>query len=327
MLSVIIPVYNCEDYLFVCLRSVLKQTYTNFEVICINDGSTDSSLEILNYFEQEDDRIIVLNNTENKGLSYSRNKGLKYSKGDYVFFLDSDDWISQNAFEELYTNAKNNDSDIVFYKLTRFNDKNFILNQPAFDLSSYFDEWTDFNHFTFTYKDIKKDVINTSFAAYLKLYKKSFLNSYDDFYFPEGLVYEDVLFHVKSILRASKISFVPKFFYVYNISNSESIMHDNSKIFDIFKIIDLVEDFLLENNYFEELKLEFYFFKIHQILQYLNKTHNENFFEIAKEKFDELNKIFTEDIEIKLKNSYVLNWEDFLKVLNSKSIEEYSNGI
>ena len=212
MISVIIPVYNCEEYLPVCINSVLKQSFSDLEIICINDCSTDSSLEVLKYFAKLDSRIKILENPENKGLSYTRNKGIKYAKGDYVFFLDSDDWISPNTFKELYENAIRNDSDMVFYKLARFNEKKFILNQPAFDLSTSFNKTTNFDNFTFTYKDIKNNVMNTSFSASLKLYKKSFLDSYDDFTFPEGLVYEDVLFHVKTILRASKISFIPKFF-------------------------------------------------------------------------------------------------------------------
>ena len=322
MISIIIPVYNCEDYLYVCLKSVLKQTYSEFEVICVNDCSTDSSLEILDYFAKIDDRIKIFNNEKNRGSSYSRNIGLKHAKGDYIFFLDSDDWISFSTLKELSKNAKSNDSDLVFYKLARFNDRKFILTQPAFDLSSYFDKNIDFNNFTFTYKDIKYHVINTSFAPYLKLYKKSFLDKYDDFTFPEGLIYEDVLFHVKTILRASKISFIPKFFYVYRIDNHESVMHDDSKIFDIFKIIDLVEDFLFNNNYFDEFKLEFYSFKIIQILQYLNKTHNEKYYKLAKKKFEELNSIFTEDIRNELSN-IVFNWKDYLKVLNSSSLHEY----
>lgn len=325
MISIIIPVYNCEDYLYICLNSVLNQTYSNFEVICVDDYSSDSSLKILEYFSNKDNRIKILKNTENRGLSYSRNKGMKHAKGNYIFFLDSDDWISSNALKELYENSKANDSDMVFYKLARFNNTNFILNQPAFDLSKYFNKNTNFNEFTFTYKDIKDNVMNTSFGVYLKLYKKSFLDSYDDFTFPEGVVYEDIIFHVKTILRASRISFVPKFFYIYKIDNQNSIMHDNSKIFDIIKIIDLVENFLHENNYFEELESEFYFFKIHQILQYLNKSHDEDYFRITKEKFEELNSIFSEDFKRKLRDNYEIDWNNYLKVLNSNCMQEYMN--
>lgn len=322
MISVIIPVYNNEKYLFVCLNSILKQTYGDFEVICIDDCSTDSSVEILEYFSKNDERIFVLKNTENKGQGYSRNKGLKYAKGDYVFFLDSDDWISSNTLDELLTNAESNDSDMVFYMLSRFNNNNFIFNKPAFDLSAYFDKNADYNNFVFTYKDIKCNVLNTSFSPCLKFYKKSFLDQYDDLIFPEGWVYEDIVFHVKTILRSSKISFVPKFLYVYTIDNENSTMDDDSKIFDIFDIIDMVEDFLCINNFFKEFELEFYAFKIVQILQYLNKSRNEDYFQISKKKFEELNLICTDDIHEQLRKN-VYNWDDYLNVLNSNSIQEY----
>lgn len=321
MISVIIPVYNSEDYLFVTLNSILKQTYSDLEIICIDNCSTDSSVEILEYFSKKDERILILRNIENKGVSFSRNRGLKYAKGDYIFFLDSDDWVSPNTLEELFKNAESNDSDLVFYKLVRFNEKNFILDKPAFDFSVS-DKNIDFKNWTCTYEDIKDNVLNTSFAPYLKLYKKSFLNQCDDLVFPENLVYEDIVFHVKSILRASKISFVPEFFYVYNLGNENSIMCDDSKIFDIFKIIDMVEDFLHTENFFNKFEIEFYAFKIAQILQYLNRFHNENYFNIAKEKFEELKLIFTKNMEEQLKDS-VYNWNDYLNVLNSNSIQEY----
>ena len=84
MISVIIPVYNVEDYLHVCINSVLKQTYEDFEIICVEDASTDSSLEILEYFAQKDSRVKILKNDSNKGCGYSRNRGLEEAKGKYI---------------------------------------------------------------------------------------------------------------------------------------------------------------------------------------------------------------------------------------------------
>ena len=100
------------------------------------------------------------------------------------------------------------------------------------------------------------------------------------------------------------------------------IFESFSKIFAIFKIIDIVEDFLRTENFFNKFEIEFYAFKIAQILQYLNRFHNENYFNIAKEKFEELKIIFTKNMEEQLKDS-VYNWNDYLNVLNSNSIQEY----
>ena len=93
MISVIVPVYNVEDYLHVCINSILNQTYQDFEIICVDDASTDSSLEILEYFSLKDSRVKVLKNDSNKGPGYSRNRGLDVAKGEYVSFLDADDWL------------------------------------------------------------------------------------------------------------------------------------------------------------------------------------------------------------------------------------------
>ena len=101
MISVIIPVYNVEKYLHVCLNSLLYQTYQNFEIICIDDASSDSSLEILEYFTKKDPRIKIIKNDSNRGQGYSRNRGLEVAQGKYISFLDADDWFSPNAFEIL----------------------------------------------------------------------------------------------------------------------------------------------------------------------------------------------------------------------------------
>lgn len=105
MISVIIPVYNVEDYLHVCLNSVLKQTYQDFEIICIDDASTDSSLEILEYFAQKDSRIKIYKNNAKKGLKYCQNKGLEIAKGDKKTFLNANEWFSFNTLEILSNKA------------------------------------------------------------------------------------------------------------------------------------------------------------------------------------------------------------------------------
>lgn len=112
IVSIIIPVYNTADYLENCLNSFLAQTYNNLEIICINDGSTDNSLSLLNHYASIDDRIVIIDQ-ENKGVSVARNSGLDISKGEYIAFIDSDDWVDLNYIEILYSIAFENNSDIV----------------------------------------------------------------------------------------------------------------------------------------------------------------------------------------------------------------------
>ena len=121
-ISVIIPVYNEEEYCNECIDSVINQSYKNLEIICINDKSTDNSLKILEDYAQKDSRITIINNQENKGLGFSRNVGLEYATGDYIFFIDSDDSILENTLELLLKNAISNESDVVLYKLLSYDD-------------------------------------------------------------------------------------------------------------------------------------------------------------------------------------------------------------
>lgn len=113
LISIVIPIYNAEQYLEECLQSVLCQTYSNIEVICVNDGSTDNSLEILKKHKQEDNRIVIVDK-QNTGVSEARNTGLSYATGKYVMFVDSDDWIELNTCEEIFKNNMS-DADVLFW--------------------------------------------------------------------------------------------------------------------------------------------------------------------------------------------------------------------
>lgn len=110
--SAIVPVYNTEKFLEKCIRSIMSQTLKEIEIICINDGSTDNSLEILKKLQKEDKRIIIIDK-KNEGISIARNKGIEQAKGEYISFIDSDDWIESNCYEEIFLFSKKNRADIV----------------------------------------------------------------------------------------------------------------------------------------------------------------------------------------------------------------------
>ena len=118
-ISIIIPVYNVEDYLSQCLDSVLSQDFDDFEVICVNDGSTDNSLIILEKYAKLDSRIKIISQI-NGGLGSARNTGLKHANGEYVMFIDSDDYISEGSLKKIYYNAVSNNSDIVIFEFCQF---------------------------------------------------------------------------------------------------------------------------------------------------------------------------------------------------------------
>lgn len=137
MVSIIIPVYNVSNYLKTCLESVINQTYKELEIICINDGSTDNSLEILKEYASKDKRIIIIDK-KNAGVSAARNDGIEKSNGEYIFCMDSDDYIDNDFIEVFYNNAEKNNSDLVvlstFWNLDKRINKDYHSALPTWSM-------------------------------------------------------------------------------------------------------------------------------------------------------------------------------------------------
>ena len=315
-ISVVIPIYNAELFLHEAIESLLNQTFDDFELICVNDGSLDNSLKILENFSNNDSRFKIINQ-DNAGCGAARNRALDEAMGDYVYFFDPDDYILPNTFEKLYFNAINNDSDLVIFKIARFIDERDVdYSIPGFELEKVFKN-KDFDKFTFNYKKIKKFVLNSSFAPWTKLYKREFLEKYDDFRFDIGVAFDDTPFHVKSMLRANKISYVPDFFYYYRF-NPNSVNNTASNGTDIFQICDIIENFLKDEGYFCEFIEEFKLFKITQIFNYMLSTGTEDYFQYAKREF----------FKIPITKNHKLskyNFQRYNLVLNSNSFEEFKS--
>ena len=300
--SVIIPVYNVEEYLEKCLESIVNQSLEDMEIICIDDGSTDNSLNILNDFAMKDKRIKIISQ-DHCGVGCAKNVGLDYANGDLIFFIDSDDFIPLHSLETAYKNIILNLSDLVIFKVARFDNDKFIYSLPGFPIDELFD--VDFNDFTFDYNSVKDFVLNASFATWLKAYKKEFLDKFPDLKFPVGVAYEDVIFHVKCFVYATKMSFCPEFLYYYRLSNPNSIIHTKSNTFDIFKVCDDVESFLISSGYMEEFELEFLIFKLRQLSQYISLSDSEEYVDLVKKEFKSLNlKSFEKDIPTDLLKIY-----------------------
>ncbi|WP_410319630.1 glycosyltransferase family 2 protein [Methanobrevibacter sp.] len=241
MISVIIPVYNVEEYLYVCLNSVLKQTYQDFEIICIDDASTDSSAEILEYFTQKDSRIRILKNDSNKGPGYSRNKGLKVAQGKYISFLDADDWFSPDTFEILVEKTEQENLDVLLFK-------NIVYYEESqdFGFERYYDmEFMDkFENIVFNHWDLDKTKLFVmSNASWGKFYLKSFLDCNNIFFPNENLIHEDNPFFYKVITSADRISIIDKYLYNRRRRNGSIMTLNNERLFDnidiSYKILDV----------------------------------------------------------------------------------------
>lgn len=208
LISVIIPVYNVEKYIDQCLQSVINQTYKNLEIILIDDGSPDNCPEICDKYAQSDSRIRVIHK-ENGGLASSRNAGLDTCTGDYISFVDSDDWIDCEMYEKMFCVLQENNLDIVCCAGEYFKDDNY------FDRClHYYKEGTVLSGDEITC-EILKD--NVGSQAVKGLYKS---NCWDNVRFPLGRLFEDVPTTYKAFYNARKVGFIEDKFYKYRRNES-----------------------------------------------------------------------------------------------------------
>ena len=192
-ISVVVPVYNAEDYLDECLNSIINQSFQDLEIICINDGSSDASLEILDEFAKGDSRVKITNQ-QNQGLGAVRNKGITLAQGDYIYFADADDYLELNAFEELYEISEKHSVDFTMFKLNNFNDATKEPIDVEYNNMPYLKERVKDS--VFSYSDVEDMALRLAVNAPGCFFKRDFIK---DFRFPEGLLYEDNVFFTKAI--------------------------------------------------------------------------------------------------------------------------------
>ena len=220
--SVIVPVYNVEEYLPQCLDGLINQTLQDIEIICVNDGSTDNSLEILQSYAKRDDRILVINQ-ENKGPGIARNVALDIAHGDYIMFCDPDDWYELNACEVAWKQITNNNNDMVIFNYNRFIEKQGKLYTKMDTISPYI-QLADTPSIKFSDLDI--NFLQVA-HVWFYIYNRKFLND-NKVRFGELYFCEDVLFAIKATFYAKDISAttVP----LYNYRQRASATNQSSKI-------------------------------------------------------------------------------------------------
>lgn len=290
-ISVIVPVYNVENYLRQCLDSIINQTLEEVEIICVNDGSTDKSPQILEEYAQKDERIKIINK-ENKGLGAARNTGIDHAIGEYIGFVDSDDWIDITMYEKLYKNAKSQNSDIVMCPVHVFDESaNEIKhNYPYFTLEC-FDE--HFDNCNFNHNKTKDFLFSICVTAWNKIYKTEFLKETNS-KFPEGLIFEDNPFFFKTYLKANRVSLIRDFLYFYRINRLDSILSKfDGRFSDLIKIHKLNIDIFNETNKLNDYKIQLLNYIISNVINRYNQIN-----EIDRQKFYELIKQFFEDMDL-----------------------------
>ena len=254
--TVIMPVYNVAPYLRECLDSVVNQTLKDIEIICINDGSTDDSLQILEKYAQKDERIKIISQ-ENQGQGVARNKGVEISTGEYIQFIDPDDWIELNMLETLYNFAKEHHSQVVKFNYTDYNDYSGKYKQQEFTKQIQEKYNYDLNETPYyTWRILKQDCLSAlDLHVWTHFYQTDFIKS-NNIQFAPSKHGEDHLFADGAILLANKVDFLNKYLYFYRI-RSGSAVHIKSDInFCVFDNITLLKEFLIKHNLFSELEEE-----------------------------------------------------------------------
>jgi len=316
--SIIVPVYNIENYLRQCLDSIIHQTLKEIEIICINDGSTDNSTLILEEYALNDNRIKIINK-ENAGLGAARNTGIEHAKGEYIGFVDSDDYVDVAMFEKLYKNAKFFNSDIVMCPMLIVNEGgNELGNLSYYDLKC-FDE--GFDNCAFDYNKTKDFILRIAVNAYNKIYRSEFINRINA-KFPEGSIFEDNPFFYHSYLNAKNLSLIRDFLYFHRVNRTGSIISDkDNRFFDIIKIQNLIIQNFMNLPNFEDYEKNLLNHKIINIIgRYLqvSNIYKPKFFEFIKEDFEkmDLKNNDIENLDLDAKNAY-------LNIINSNSYTEF----
>ena len=325
--SVIVPVYNGEKYLNQCLDSISNQTLKDIEIICINDGSTDNTSSILKKYSSKDNRFKIIT-TENRGQGCARNSALNEAIGEYISFVDADDWIESDSLELLYKKAKSDDLDMVFFQIVNYmqSSDNFV-STDLYNIKSFenngINERSVFNHNT-----TQKFLFEIPVGPVSKFYNRRFIES-NNLRFPEGMYFEDNAFFYNAYFHCKKAGFLKKQLY-YRRRHEESVTQtfDESK-FDIVKAANEVLEVFANHSMYDVYKGDVINHTFSMLLEWFRKSPlniRQKFYENIKygfRGFSDLKKDFNENLnyEYKIIFSTVLDNNFYLDFLSDYKLK------
>ena len=312
-LSVIIPVYNTEQYLHQCIDSVLSQSFSDFELILVDDGSTDRSGIMCDQYAEIDQRVRVIHK-RNGGLSDARNYGLKYVTGEFIAFLDSDDYVDTTLYEKMYNKAIKEKADYV--------ECDFIWEYPD---ESRIDTGIRYTNKLemFTYARV---------VAWNKLIKSEIVLENEDLRFPYGLKYEDVEFFYKLVPKVSKFAFVEEPLIHYIQREDSLVKVQTEKTLDLITSLNEVLDYYKEKDYYDEYKdvIEYTFARLtlcSSLKRMAKIENNELRKKCIKQAWNNLNEKFpnwkNNRIIKNTKDDRFKNHNKYLKTVNNFTIKIY----
>lgn len=296
--SVIIPVYNTGKYLGKCLDSLVNQTLKEIEIIVVDDGSKE---DIKSTIGKYGNKITYIKN-KHKGIGYTRNTGIKKAKGEYIGFVDSDDYVDINMYKDYYEYALSNDLDLVVGNVIRHKeDKEAIISIPYFEISNI--------------KKNPKILINIDYGPCNKIYRRDLILKHK-ILFDEKLKYEDLPFVANALNKSKKIGHINKAYYFYTIREASQTTTFSENNFDIIKILDYYSK-IFKKEYF----LEAEYVIVNKLLDY-NIQQRNNKDKNMKTKFINKSFDYINDYFPNFKNNIYLKEEPFKKrfIKNNKTI-------
>lgn len=249
-ISVIVPIYNACKHLRPALDSILAQTLREIEIICVDDGSTDTSLDMLKIYQKMDNRIRIVTET-NAGPGHARNNGLKRARGKYVAFLDADDFFEPEMLEKLYDHAEENDLDIAIARYDIYDNKKgkFVANIES-------EHGKIFEGGSVTSKNEYPDYIlqSTTGAAWNKLFKKSFISEKSITFTTEAMIFEDVYFTVSALAFAERVARIPDILVHHRIYSQQSRVRSFRKYYiQVPGVFLKIKEFLMKGGMYQPL--------------------------------------------------------------------------
>ena len=318
--SVIMPVFNASEYLEESINCILNQTLTDLELICIDDGSTDGSLNILNKLASSNSCIQVYHQ-ENKGGGAARNLAITYATGEYLYCMDADDLINLDALEKLYNVAKEKDLDFVIFQAINYDDKlDKYYHTDYYDMSRIAKTMGDR---VFSFDDLGKQIFNISVTPWCKLYNLDFVKK-TGAQFAEGLIFHDNIFYWDLIFHAKRIYFLKEVLYTRRRHIESSTGAKDKRYVSTIAIYNMIIQRFIDNNYFEEYKAILCNKKMNFAYRRFSEVKDEYkpyFFSEMKKDFSKMlnHELYDEFLEIVSKR----NKRRFQDVVRSKDYKEF----
>jgi len=288
--TIALSVYNVAKYVRASLDCILSQTFKDFELLCIDDASIDSTWEILQEYAAKDNRIRLIRQEKNQGLAVSRNLAIAEAKGEYIIMLDGDDLFAPDMVEKAYNRAIETDADMVLWDYVAFHDENEITEKCAKKSAL---------------KDIspndKLSILRRPAFSPSRMTRVSVLRDLN-IHFPEGLTKQDIPVHWKLVTSIDKIALIPDYFLFYRQSPNNTTSRKGKSVFSLAYVMDITKKQLLEDGLYETYKCEFLRSRLNLLqgmYDYIKPEYKAEAMSLIRERLDEDAKtyIYSKDCE------------------------------